>query len=194
MVARIVSGLLGVEDIPTVIDLQTRLRIALEAGRFGAAERVARALSWQEFEKFCDEILTLSGFETRRGVVFKHESRRWQIDLIAKRDSVLLSVDCKHWKSPGYSSKIEVAAEHQEKSLGPLIKHLRSEGSLGQGEIWALPVILTLMDPRESIAGRVAVVSLVQLSDLVGHLTPYDPELPFIYDGPAKESPISQRA
>ena len=175
----------------TTLDSLYRFKIALEAVRLGASERATKALTWQEFEEFTQQCLGITGFVTRKGVVFNDGKRRWQIDLVAVKDRTLLAIDCKHWESPNYSSKFGKAVEHQKQSLTPLIRYLRAHGSLVSREVWALPMIITLFQPRESMIDKVVLVSVGQLADFLEHVTPYDEELPFISNRMDAESSIS---
>ena len=182
----------GVEVVPgESLTVSNRFRIAREAMRLGAVESTAKALTWQEFEDFCDDCFAKDGFDTRKSVVFKDGRRRWQVDLVAIKGQTLLTVDCKHWKSPNYTSKFEKAVDHQKQSLHPLIGHLRTRGILANRKLWALPMIVTLYQPRKSIINDVVLVSLGQLYDFLEHLTPFDPELPFISHPGTVESSIS---
>ncbi len=163
-----------------ILDPSTRFRLAQEAVRFGAFQRAARALTWQEFEEFSENCLERSGFETVKGVVFKDESRRWQIDVTAVKDRMLLALDCKHWETPSYVSKFNKAVEHHKRSLGPLVHYMRAHSHLPATEIMALPIIVTLFEPRAALLDDVVLVSVEQLSDFLTNLTPYDRDLPFI--------------
>src|SRR4029077_9000333 len=176
----------------TSIGSSDRFKMALVASSLGSFERVARALTWQEFEEFSEECLATAGFETHKGIVFTDERRRWQVDLTGVKNQVLLSIDCKHWKSPNYVSKFNKAVEHQKHSLPPLIRHMRSRGMLDHHDIVALPMIMTLFRPRESILDSVVLVSVGQFSDFLEHITAFDPALPFIPDRRIAESSISQ--
>jgi hypothetical protein len=166
-----------------------RFKLAIEASKLGALQDAVKGLTWQEFEAFGEECLIRSGFLTEKGVILKDATRRWQIDIVARKTQMVLAFDCKHWNSPNYNSKFDKASEHQKRALSVL---MRARGSGSSLPTWGLPIILTLYDPRSSIHDDVVLVSVGQLSDFLSHLTPYDPELPFVSSELA-ESPISQR-
>jgi hypothetical protein len=176
----------------TSLDSSERFKIALVASSLGSFERAARALTWQEFEAFGEECLATAGFDTHKSIVFTDDKRRWQVDLTGVKNQILLSIDCKHWGSPNYASKFNKAVEHQKHSLPPLISHMRSRGILDQHDIVALPMIMTLFRPRESFLDDVVLVSVGQFSDFLEHVTPFDPDLPFILGRFIAESSISQ--
>lgn len=169
-----------------------RIRLAVTAARAGGLEEASKALTWQEFEKFSEICLEAAGFETQKGVIVRDGMRRWQIDLVAIKDRMILAIDCKHWKSPGYVSKFSRAVNHHEESLKPLIHHMRSSGRFVDGEVQAVGIILTLLEPRRKIVGGVVLASISQLSDFLEHLTPYDPDIPFT--NAVAESSIRQGA
>jgi len=166
-----------------------RFKLAFEAVRHGALQQAARALSWQEFEAFIEECLQTVGFDTQKGTIIKDDSRRWQIDVIAKKSRMILAIDCKHWESPGYDSKLSNAAEHQKLAVQALIRQMTARGELGRERILALPMILTLFEPRSRMVDGVVVLSVEQLADFLEGVSPFTSELPFIHaQGVAKSS------
>jgi hypothetical protein len=188
-VERVLGRCLGLQDTSNIqVAPFHRFELAIEATKLGALQDAAKGLTWQEFETFGEECLSRSGFLTKKGVLLRDETRRWQIDIVAKKTEMVLAFDCKHWDSPNYSSKFNKAAEHQKRALSVLMRR-KGPGSI-PGE-WGLPVILTLYDPRSSIHNDVVLVSVGQLSDFLSHLTPYDAALPFVSPELA-ESPISE--
>ena len=189
---RILENSINISDARlTVVDSSTRFKLAIQAARLGALLQVVRALTWQEFEAFSEECLGTTGFSTRKGVVVKDDSRRWQIDVIAKKGSMILAVDCKHWESPGYNSKLIKAAEHQKLAVQALMQQMIVRGEIEGAEILALPIILTLFEPRSRVANGAVVVSVDQLADFLEGISPYSSELPFIPAQSVAKSSIS---
>src|SRR5207245_3016997 len=90
-----------------------RIRLALDIARAGRLRDSARALTWQEFEKFAEECLEEAGFQTEKNVRVQGDGRAWQIDVVGVRGDLVVTVDCKHWNTPGYFSRFRLAAEHQ---------------------------------------------------------------------------------
>jgi len=166
-----------------------RFKLAFEAVRHGALQQAARALSWQEFEAFIEECLQTVGFDTQKGTIIKDESRRWQIDVIAKKSRMILAIDCKHWESPGYDSKLTKAADHQKLALHALIQQMTGRGDVEREGVFALPIILTLFEPRSRLVDGAVVVSVEQFADFLEGVSPFSSELPFIHaQGVAKSS------
>ena len=180
-VALVLGPLLQLED-PTGARLSNsaRFKLAFEAVRHGGLQQVARALTWQEFEAFTEECLQTVGFDTQKGLIVKDDSRRWQIDIIAKKNRMILAIDCKHWESPGYESKLSNAAEHQKLALQALIQQMAAIGEVGRQRLLALPMILTLFEPRARIVSGVVVASIEQFGDFLERVSPFSSELPFM--------------
>ena len=192
-VSLVLAPLVHLEDSsPVHLTNSTRFKLASEAVRHGALQQVARALSWQEFETFTEECLQAVGFDTQKGIIVKDDSRRWQIDVIAKKGPVILAVDCKHWESPGYDSKLSKAAEHQKQAVQALIQQMTRSREVGGGEsVLALPVILTLFEPRSRLIGRAVAVSIQQFANFLEGVTPYSSELPFMIPQSVAKSSIN---
>jgi hypothetical protein len=180
-VALVLGPLLQLDD-PTGARLtnSARFKLAFEAVRHGGLQQVARALTWQEFEAFTEECLQTVGFDTQKGLIVKDDSRRWQIDIIAKKSPMILAIDCKHWESPGYESKLSNAAAHQKLALQAFIQQMAARGEVGRERLLALPMILTLFEPRARMVGGVVVVSIEQLGDFLERVSPFSSELPFM--------------
>ncbi len=193
--ARKVLGRTLVENGDGRISLSSGLRIefALEIARAGRLGDSARALTWQEFEKFADECLVEAGFQTQKSVRVRGGGRAWQIDVVGQRGQLILAVDCKHWNTPGYLSKLKLAAEHQRSATLHLLAVQVEKRMDGDREPHALPVILTLSEPRAQLSEGVVLVSVEKLPSFLSGVTPYDENLPFITSASSfVENPMSQ--
>ena len=168
-----------------------RFKLAFEAVRNGGLQQVARALSWQEFEAFAEECLQTVGFDTQKGIIVKDDSRRWQIDVIAKKGRMILAVDCKHWESPGYDSKLRNAAEHQSLALHALLQEMTARREVEREGVLALPIILILFEPRSREIDGAVVVSVEQFADFLEGVSPFSSELPFIHAQSIAKSSIN---
>ena len=172
----------GSQSLSSSIHFTTkdRLEIALRVARHGQLAQTAKVLTWQEFEMFTEDCLILSGFSCKRGVVARYDGRKWQVDLVARRGQMTLLFDCKHWNSPSYPSKFKLAVEHQKKATLAVIRDFRTGLGQSSERAWALPIIVTLLDPRTHVSGNVVLVSIEQLPDFLDHITPYSEGMPFI--------------
>ncbi len=157
-----------------------RIRLALDIARTGRLGDSARTLTWQEFENFAEECLEEAGFQTEKNVRVRGDGRAWQIDVAGFRGDLVLSVDCKHWSTPGYLSRFKLAARHQKAATLHLLNAPKKRTILRENNQQALPVILTLSEPPSRFFEGVALVSIEKLPSFLSGVTPYDENLPFI--------------
>jgi hypothetical protein len=171
----------------------SRVRLALDIARAGRLRDSARVLTWQEFEKFAEECLGEAGFQTEKNVRVKGDGRAWQIDVVGVRGGLILSVDCKHWNTPGYLSKFKLAAEHQRTATLHLLARQLKMMMRGGEKRQALPVILTMSEPPAQLSDGVVLVSVEKLPSFLSGVAPYDENLPFISSSSVVvENPMSQ--
>ncbi len=170
-----------------------RVRLALDIARAGRLRDSARALKWQEFEKFAADCLDEAGFQTDKNVRVQGAGRAWQIDVVGIRGDLVVTMDCKHWNTPGYLSKFRLAAEHQRNATLHLLARPAEKMIQGDRERQALPVILTLSEPRGQLSEGVVLVSVEKLPSFLSGVTPYDENLPFMASPLGLvENPMSQ--
>jgi len=166
------------------VSLEQRLRIAELAIAIGAdPEKVARELRWQEFEAFADQVLAREGFATLNHFVFKESGRRFEIDVIAAKEPVVLCVDCKHWH--GWApSKIAAAARNQLLRVLCLSQALPLPGRNLPSGTWCsvrlLPVVLTLADVSPKLIDGVPIVSALRFRSFLSEINPWVDELRFV--------------
>lgn len=181
------------EEERIALSSKQRLMLALEIARNGMLEQASQALSWQEFEKFAEECLVESGFRAERNVRIKGGGRAWQIDVVGFRGELLLAIDCKHWNTSSYLSKLKLAAEHQRTATLHLLARKVETTIHGGEERQALPVILTLSEPPAQLSEGVVLVSVDKLPSFLSGVAPYDESLPFISSSSVEvENPMSQ--
>ena len=177
----IVSQFLHVTDSGYFsLESKSRVQLALEVARGGRMREAAKALSWQEFESFGAECLAEAGFQVEKNVRVKGEGRAWQIDLIGYRGDLVLAIDCKHWNTSGYESRLAPPADHQRKATTHFLRTLTSKTKEPKKNVHALAVILTLLDPPTQFLEKVAILSVEQLPSFLSAVTPYDESLPLI--------------
>ncbi len=70
-----------------------RIRLALDIARAGRLRDSARALTWQEFERFAEECLEEAGFQTEKNVRVQGDGRAWQIDVVGFRGDLVVTMD-----------------------------------------------------------------------------------------------------
>ncbi len=189
----LVRKLLDSLDIPCKEDLvsaspQKRVQMALRVGRDGSLTEAASALDWREFESFAEEILRRAGYDAQKDWRFQHQARSWQVDIVAKREDVILCIDCKHWNTPYYPSKFDTAVQHQLTATQAIVQKLSEEMNR---PAFGLPVILTLREPRQKLRKDVVTLSISQFPTFLVELCQHLQELPLIVgNSPAVENPI----
>jgi len=190
-VRNILQQELGDEATMLNITRDARFQLAFGAARSGMLREAAEGLSWQEFESFAEECLKIAGFETFKGIIARGQGRKWQVDIVAKKGQLLLALDCKHWASPYYPARFRKAAQHQRNAVESLMHDVNTRKRFHDDKLWALPIILTLLEPRTKVEEDTVLVSLQKLPDFLNGVTLYSDELPFLTSDDYRESPIS---
>ena len=177
----IVQRFLGIMDHDGFsVGSKSRVQLALEIARAGRLKDAAKALTWQEFESFGAECLSEAGFRVEKNVRIKGDGRAWQLDLIGYRGDLVLTVDCKHWDTPGYESRLAPHAEHQRCATAHLLRELAKKTTDRQENLQGLATILTLVEPPARFLENSALLSVEQLPGFLNSVTPHDANLPLI--------------
>ncbi|MDV3244148.1 MAG: restriction endonuclease [Nitrososphaerales archaeon] len=151
---------LGVDCEPTDPGL---MALSLCSAGF-SSETVSSLLTWREFEAFSANLLRASGYEVRENV--RLLKPRAQIDLVALGPSVILSVDCKHWRRGTSRSALAKFARDQLKRNMLLRRTLSDSRPV-------VSVILTLTEQGERFVDGVAVVPLHTLRSFLDSVDEY---------------------
>ena len=131
-------------------------------------------VDWQVFEGFTVRAFREAGFNVKSRCRFAIDNRRFEIDVLAWRDDIMLAIDCKHWKGKSRGWHIRRAALENLKRAMRLSKV--ASVKLGfEGKIY--PVIVTLKDTPIRFHEGVAVVPIFRLRDFIGSLPLYLEEL-----------------
>lgn len=157
-----------------------RLSIALKALEMGADfQRVCSQLEWREFEN-----IAMTAFESYRYRVIKNarfkgaDGKRWEIDVLACKQPMIASVDCKHWRRNWTrASIIRVAEQHSKRSRAFADSLSRFQDKIELGH-WThatvVPIILSLLPSPFKFHQHTPIVSVLQLqnflSELPGHI------------------------
>lgn len=162
------SGLLTFEDPTVNIDSRGRLQLAVEAVKKGIHfERVCRSLDFREFEEIAAEALRANAFQTYVRFVLRHSKKRYEIDLIGRRGTITICIDCKHWKRSLSPSRLSNAAEKQVERTNALVMELDRYGpKLGAGtlpEMIFIPAVITLADTNIRTIRKVPIVPVLRL-------------------------------
>ncbi len=169
------DGLIKVQENMIEADALDRLKLAVRAVQSGAdLERVSRLLQWQEFEAIAAYGFEHNGYHVFRNVHFKHDERRYEIDIAACQKQLIVCADCKHWKRGLTPSVLNKVVEEQVQRTSALVEALPSPKikitfSL-EGSITFVPAILTLIPARLKFCDDVPVVPVFQSQDFLNEL------------------------
>jgi len=161
------ENLVGEEGNLVKASLNQRLEIAVRAITAGADfERVSRSLGWLEFEEMVAYTFEENGYDVSRRFRFQAEGRRWEIDVLAVRRSLVVCAECKHWASGlGNMTARRIVEVHLEKVkvLSENAAGVAERLKLNGGRAVFVPLTLSLQPAREKIYRRIPVVSVFEL-------------------------------
>ena len=99
---------ISIEDIDRyskiLSEMDIRLKILEDLIRGGIPpDVIADAIDWKGFEELVSQIFMLYGYKVDKNVRFK----RFEYDILAFKEDILFSIDCKHWDRIIYPSMAE---------------------------------------------------------------------------------------
>jgi len=153
-----------------------RVRIAVQALSLGADfERICRLLEWREFES-----IATTAFETYNHHVLKNfrftdgNGKRWEIDLLASKQPVIASVDCKQWQRNWARSSIIKALEQHVERTEAFANALPKFYDRINLEKWeyatVVPIVLSLLSGPFKLYHKTPVVPVLQLQSFLNEL------------------------
>ncbi|HII85172.1 TPA: hypothetical protein HA273_01000 [Candidatus Bathyarchaeota archaeon] len=169
------KALVCVSDDMVCVDPSARVQIALRALLLGADfEVIAALLQWQEFENIAGATLEVHGYSVQRNFRFKEGGKRWEIDIVACREPIVVCLDCKQWKrtlSPSSSKRIVEAQTQRTKALASILPSasLRLECQKWRKANF-VPAVLSLIPGGLKFCNKVPIVPILQLQDFVRQL------------------------
>ncbi|MGD2066414.1 MAG: restriction endonuclease [Candidatus Bathyarchaeota archaeon] len=156
-----------------------RVKLAIHAINHGTdIERVCKVLEWKEFENFAAAAFEENNFAVKRRFRFKASGRRWEIDVVAYSEPIIVCVDCKRWRRGWGNSAIKRVTAAQAQRTEALAGNLQSiQREIGLGD-WKdatlFPVILSLFPGPVKFYSGVPVVPILQLQNFLdefqGHI------------------------
>jgi Holliday junction resolvase len=114
-------------------------------------EVVSRVLSWRDFEGLVGALLRAAGFEVRENLVLTKP--RAQVDVVGYGISMVLSIDCKHYRREQGPSKLVKFARDQLRRSSLLRVKSKDPRPIAS-------VILTMSEPEGKFVEGVAVVPI----------------------------------
>ena len=172
-------GFIEFENKLIELSSNQRVKLAIHAINHGTdIERVCKVLEWKEFENFAATAFEKNNFAVKRRFRFKASGRRWEIDVVAYSEPIIVCVDCKRWRRGWGNSAIRKIAAAQAQRTEVLAKNLQDiQGKIGL-ENWKkaflFPVILSLFPGPVKFYSKVPVVPILQLQNFLdefqGHI------------------------
>jgi len=153
-----------------------RVKIAVHAIKLGADfERVCRLLEWKEFESITTTAFGAYDYRVVKNFRLKTKNgKRWEIDLLAFKEPIIVSVDCKHWKHNWTRAPIiKVVEQHVErtKAFAGTLPSLHTTFELG---IWKnatiVPVVMSLLPSPFKFHHNTPIVPVLQLQSFLNEL------------------------
>ncbi|HEV2137326.1 MAG TPA: restriction endonuclease [Nitrososphaerales archaeon] len=127
-------------------------------------EEVSRLLSWREFEQLAAALLRVGGFVVKENLTLTKP--RAQIDAVAFGTSMILCIDCKHYRREPGPASLRKFATAQLRRSGFLRKKIDDPRPIAS-------VILSVSEPEGSFVQGVAVVPVRTLRNFLTSLDSY---------------------
>ena len=166
------------------MDSSSRLKLAVKAASLGAdIEHISDLLCWQEFEEIAAIALKNNGYIVKNNVRFKHEGKRWEIDVVGCKKPLVICIDCKHWQraiSPSALKKIVDLQAQRTQALADTLPSITTKLDCVKWEkAKFIPAVLSLIPSAYKFYEKVPVVPVLQLQDFICQLPAYTETLKF---------------
>jgi Holliday junction resolvase-like predicted endonuclease len=175
-----------------------RVKVAVHAIQLGADfEHVCSFLRWKEFETLASEAFKANYYMVTLNFRFKHAGKRWEIDLLAFKEPLIVCVDCKHWHHGWSRAAIIKAVEAQTKRAEALAKAFPTIYKGTRLDSWNqalfVPAILSLIQGPFKFYNKVPIVPILQLQNFLNELPAYTLSLThFRINKPFKEFKLTK--
>lgn len=159
-----------VEATPT-----QRVKVAVRAIQLGADfEQACNFLQWKEFEDLASEAFRANNYSVTNNLHFKHAGKRWEIDLLACSEPLIVCVDCKHWHHGWSRAAIVKTVEMQTKRTEALSAAFPTVcekiGLATWKQALFVPAVLSLTPSPFKFHDKVPVVPILQLRNFLNEL------------------------
>jgi hypothetical protein len=160
------------------VDSEQRLKMAIKTIEMGAdIERVCNHLTWLEFENISILAFEANDYVTKKHFRFAWADRRWEIDVLALKEPLIICADCKHWHHGWSGSGSRKAAELQTERTKVLVDALKTLGDRIEIGRWKhayfVPMILSLVPANQKFYKGVPIVPVLQLGDFLPQIPAY---------------------
>ncbi len=174
IVSRVLGKSFNTNNIEVTGD--ERLSVVLKCIRNGApAEILARHISWKDFEALSAKVLSECGFNVLTNLRLRLLKKRYEIDVLATKSSIVLLLDCKRWNAVLSGKRLLFIIKNQIDRAHVFAEYLSSILGKGEMTVEIIPAILTLYDSNKQIESGVAIVPI----DLLGNFIEKLPEIKY---------------
>jgi len=176
------NGTVNLDGKTVTVERDQRLKVAVRAVELGAdLEKVCRLLEWKEFEDVSALAFEGAGYSVKKHFRFTCFERRWEIDILALKNPLVASVDCKHWHRGWRRASITKTVESQinrTRALAEASSILREKMSiLKWREATFIPIILSLIPSDFKFYENVPIVPILQLRNFLDEAPAYTESL-----------------
>ena len=191
-----IEGLIGLEEEFVSVTALQRVRLAVSALQKGSDPvGVSLLVSWQEFEAILSLAFEEASYRVIRNVRFRGEGRRWEIDIVGFRDSLVVCADCKHWQrslSPSILRTIvsEQIARTRAFARSASLLTNRNKGTAAK----VIPILLSIFASRTILFGSTPVVPVSMLRDFLDQLPMHLNEVFWLWSQKVGEEPEQEAA
>jgi Holliday junction resolvase-like predicted endonuclease len=170
------KGFIQLKGSTLEVSLGQRLQLAIEAIKQGVdIEHVSKFLEWKEFEKMAAEAFEINSYLVNRNFYFKARSKRWEIDLLARKRPLIVCVDCKHWQHGWSMASVIKTTEAQvgrTKALTDSLQDLTDKLELNDWtRVILIPVMLSLIPGPFKFHDNTPIVPILQLQSFISQLS-----------------------
>jgi len=172
------EGLLKIRGNEIIVNEEQRLKIAVKAVSLGSdIERIARSLTWSEFEKLSMLAFEANDFTVKTNFHFTWQEKKWEIDIIGLKKPIVISADCKRWRQKWSGAASIRAVENQierTRALAEASKNIMNKvGVDGWEYAYFIPIVLSLLPSQHKFYERTPIVPILQLKDFLQNIMVY---------------------
>jgi Holliday junction resolvase-like predicted endonuclease len=176
------SELIEYDSDQVEVSTNQRVKLALYAINHGTdVENVCKVLEWKEFENFTAQAFEKNNFTVQRNFRFKAAQRRWEIDVVAYSEPIIVCIDCKRWRRGWGNSAITRIAAKQAQRTQVLAKSLDFLQQKLKLKNWThatfFPAVLSLFPGPVKFYNKVPVIPILQLQNFVDEFIGHQTEL-----------------
>ena len=169
------ENILKLKNDTIEIENQGRIKLAIKAATTGAdIQHISTLMDWQEFEQIAAVALKYNGYNVHNNIRFKHENKRYEIDVIGCRKPLVICIDCKHWAHTITPSTLRKIAEQQTqrtKNLSDTLPNTKLNLECTQWDTAKFaPAVISLMPSTNKFHNQVPIVPILSIQDFINQL------------------------